>query len=54
MLNIKVRGNRSTGSVEEGFEGFLPYVWAGHFGDVKGIILIIFLFPFTLKLTYKI
>ena len=28
MLNTKVRGNRSTGSVEEGFEGFLPYVWS--------------------------
>ena len=26
MLHTKFRGNRSTGSGEEDFEGFLPYI----------------------------
>ena len=26
MLHIKFRGNGSTGSIEEEFEGFLPYI----------------------------
>ena len=29
MLHTKSRGNRSTGSGEEDFEGFLPYIHAG-------------------------
>ena len=26
MLHTKFRGNRPTGSIEEDFEGFLPYM----------------------------
>ena len=26
MVHARFRGNRSTGSVEEDFEGFLPYM----------------------------
>ena len=54
MLQTKVCGNRSNGSGEEDFKGFLTiYAHGGHLGHVTSIILIHFYFLVPMRLHTK-
>ena len=54
VLHTKVHGNRSTGSKEEDFKVFLPYVGEEAIWSCDQHYINIFSFPCTYKLTYKI
>ena len=53
MLHTKFRENRSVGSGEEDFEGFLPYRHGGHLGHVTQMPGTSFRSPYLRRLHIK-